>query len=382
LRATRAISGYSVPIISFVAAGAGAILRLFGPESMGGVGDFGARIDAEVARTGLSDLEIGIKIYTHSEGKLVQIPGLPPMYDYEFFPQKPLGNRPIHRITRGSYVVFRECDATIVTTSYAYESASLDAMIEWFSDMQKEVHVLGPLLPSGYGSESQNGEVGTNVDIEAFLAKMLVQHGKRSVFFISFGTVLWPSVSEYIDELIEALIEKEAPFILSHASPLAKLSEHQIERIKLSGLGKLITWSPQQFILNHPATGWFLTHGGFNSLTESLGSGIPLICWPITADQPAAAAHLTENLNVAFELYQVRTGDGLKPLARNGLAAEGTREAVGIEIRQTIDLCRGEKGQVKRSNAEQLKVKFGKAWEDDGTARQEIRKVLQKYHDA
>ena len=104
------------------------------------------------------------------------------------------------------------------------------------------------------------------------------------------------------------------------------------------------------------------------------------ICWPITADQPAAAAHLTENLNVAFELYQVRTGEGLKPLARNGLAAKGTREAVGNEIRQTIDLCRGEKGQVKRSNAEQLKVKFAKAWEDNGTARQEIHKMLHKYH--
>ena len=39
------------------------MLRLFGPESMGGVGDFGARIDAEIARTGLSDLEIGLKVY-------------------------------------------------------------------------------------------------------------------------------------------------------------------------------------------------------------------------------------------------------------------------------------------------------------------------------
>ena len=106
------------------------------------------------------------------------------------------------------------------------------------------------------------------------------------------------------------------------------------------------------------------------------------ISWPITADQPAAAAHLTENLNVAFELYQVRTGDGLKPLARNGLTAEGTREAVGIEIRQTIDLCRSEKGQEMRRNAEQLKVKFAKAWEDDGTARQEIRRVLHKYTSA
>ena len=103
------------------------------------------------------------------------------------------------------------------------------------------------------------------------------------------------------------------------------------------------------------------------------------ICWPIAVDQPTAAVHLTENLNVAFELFQVRTGEGLKPLARNGIAAEGTREAVGIEIRQIIDLCRSEKGQVMRSNAEQIKLKFAKAWEEDGAARQEMRKFLCKY---
>jgi len=103
-QATRAVSGYSVPIIACVAAGAGAIIRLFGPESMGGVGDFGARIDAEIARTGLPDDEVGHKIYNHTEGKIVQIPGLPAMYDYEFYPQKPLENRPIHKVTRGGYV--------------------------------------------------------------------------------------------------------------------------------------------------------------------------------------------------------------------------------------------------------------------------------------
>ena len=103
-------------------------------------------------------------------------------------------------------------------------------MKQWFSDMRKEVHVLGPLLPPGYGSENQNSEVGSSVDIEAFLGEKLVQYGKRSVFFvrisspffpsiyiishqISFGTLFWPSASEYIDELIEALIEKGAPFV-------------------------------------------------------------------------------------------------------------------------------------------------------------------------
>ena len=61
---------------------------------------------------------------------------------------------------------------------------------------------------------------------------------------------------------------------------------------------------------------------------------------------------------------------------RNRLTPEGTREAVGIEIRQTIDLCRSEKGQEMRSDAEKFRVEFMKAWEEDGIARQEIRKFL------
>ena len=51
--------------------------------------------------------------------------------------------------------------------------------------MQKEVHVLGPFLPSGI--ETQNSkEEGANVEIEAFLEEMQLQHGKRSVFFVRF----------------------------------------------------------------------------------------------------------------------------------------------------------------------------------------------------
>ena len=103
------------------------------------------------------------------------------------------------------------------------------------------------------------------------------------------------------------------------------------------------------------------------------------IFFPIVGDQPVAAAHVTENLHAGFELFQVRSGEGLKPVYRNGITPAGSREAVGIEVRHTIDLCRSEEGQEIRSNAEKLKEKFSKAWEEDGPARQEIRKFLQKY---
>ena len=100
---------------------------------------------------------------------------------------------------------------------------------------------------------------------------------------------------------------------------------------------------------------------------------------PFQGDQPVAAAHVTENLQAGFELFQVRSGEGLKPIYRNGLTPAGSREAVGIEVRQIIDLCRSEKGQEIRSNAEKLKVKFAEAWEEDGVAIHAIRHFLDKY---
>lgn len=105
------------------------------------------------------------------------------------------------------------------------------------------------------------------------------------------------------------------------------------------------------------------------------------ICWPFEADQPAAAAHLSLNLKVAFELIEVRTGDnGLKPLLRSGNTPKGTREAVGIEIRQVIESCRGEKGQELRKNALAFKDEFAKAWETDGSSRRDFRQFSLKYN--
>ena len=116
-----------------------------------------------------------------------------------------------------------------MATSYYYDSLSLDAMKEWFASMQKDIHVLGPLLPAGFGTETQNAKEGAGGDIEVFLEEKLVQHGKRSVSFvgsfsllsfplisyhqISFGTLHWPTVPGYLGELIEALLAKGVPFV-------------------------------------------------------------------------------------------------------------------------------------------------------------------------
>jgi len=88
---------------------------------------------------------------------------------------------------------------------------------------------------------------------------------------------------------------------------------------------------------------------------------------------------MSETLNVAFELIEVRTGLGVKPIYGSGRIPRGTREAIGSEIREIIDKCRGEVGKEKRRNAQRLKGEFAKAWREDGTARAALRAFLEKY---
>lgn len=59
--ATRALTGASVPVVCFATGSALSIIRLWGPESLGGLGDFTAKVVAEAQLTGESQNETGGK---------------------------------------------------------------------------------------------------------------------------------------------------------------------------------------------------------------------------------------------------------------------------------------------------------------------------------
>lgn len=74
LQATRSITGDTVPVVAIVASGAAPIIQLFGPERIGGLGDLGAKVDAEVARTGRDPIEVGEEVRdTSAHSKLADI---------------------------------------------------------------------------------------------------------------------------------------------------------------------------------------------------------------------------------------------------------------------------------------------------------------------
>ncbi|KAJ1387581.1 UDP-glucuronosyl/UDP-glucosyltransferase [Sesbania bispinosa] len=58
------------------------------------------------------------------------------------------------------------------------------------------------------------------------------------------------------------------------------------QRMKESNKGYIIwNWAPQLLILDHPAIGGIVTHCGWNSILESLNVGLPMITWPMFAEQ-------------------------------------------------------------------------------------------------
>ncbi|KAJ7654763.1 hypothetical protein B0H17DRAFT_1214291 [Mycena rosella] len=362
LNATRAMTGTTIPIFTFIAANCGSLLRMFGPESLGGRGNSGAKIEAEALRTGKSIEETGEEFFRHTDGTVIQIPGVPAMYDYEAFPQvRLLFKAPRHHVQFG-YEVIMNCDGILLGTAPAYDGESLIALETWVKrTLHKGVYAIGPLLPTGYGAgQTGSSNAPQDVEIKIFLDSMGAKYGDKSVLFISFGSLFWPKGDGQLDDLQPKLSILQ---ILCHASPMATIWDTLLSKIKDSGIGMASAWAPQQFILTHPATGWFLTHGGHGSISESLAAGVPMICWPFEADQPIAAEHLSQNLNVAFHLIEVRTDKGLQPLYSGGDHRPVPRRA----------------GAEKRKQAQRMRDAFAEAWAEGGSAQVAVRAFFSEY---
>ncbi len=101
------------------------------------------------------------------------------------------------------------------------------------------------------------------------------------------------------------------------------------------------------------------------------------ICWPYHADQPTNAAHLSYNLDVAYELIEVRTGLGLKPILRSGSVPIGSEEAVREEAAGVLDNAFLADGDRKRANIKKLREAVLASWAEDGSAKLSMNALLE-----
>ena len=81
-------------------------------------------------------------------------------------------------------------------------------------------------------------------------------------------------------------------------------------------------------------------------------------------------------LEIGYELLEVRTGLGLKPILRYGRAPTGTVDAVKAEARDVLARAFGEEGAEKRAKLEALQKSVLSEWETGGTSRADVTAFL------
>nr|GLL24783.1 UDP-glycosyltransferase 73D1-like isoform X1 [Ipomoea trifida] len=147
--------------------------------------------------------------------------------------------------------------------------------------------------------------------------------------------------------------------------------ERYEERIKGRGL-VIKGWAPQVLILNHPAIKGFLTHCGWNSTIEGVCSGVPMITWPMFAEQ-----FLNEKMIVEVLRIGIRVGVDVP-------VRWGEEERVGVvvvrdEVAKAVEklMGGGEEGEDRRNRARELGLLAKSAMEDGGQAHVNISDLVQ-----
>ncbi|CAH8251810.1 unnamed protein product [Arabidopsis lyrata] len=174
-----------------------------------------------------------------------------------------------------------------------------------------------------------------------------------NVLYVAFGSQAEISRKQ-LEEIALGLEESKVSFLwVVKGNEIGKGFE---ERVGERGMMVRDEWVDQRKILEHESVRGFLSHCGWNSMMESICSEVPILAFPLAAEQPLNAILVVEELRVAERVVAASEG-----LVRREEIAEKVKE-----------LMEGEKGKELRRNVEAygkmakkaLKDGIGSSWKN------------------
>lgn len=210
-------------------------------------------------------------------------------------------------------------DWMLANSFYELEAAIIDPMQR---DMGVKLSTIGPLVVTPTTSdgsfnvsdiaESRKGSLWPPEDTKCI--QWLDKQKHQSVIYVSFGSLMHVK-PDILQEFLLGLEDSGVPFLLVLRSNVVDTEGSEgsgvgqnVDPILPSGFsertkdkGLIVSWAPQSSVLRHPATAGFLSHCGWNSILESIGFGVPMLCYPFTTDQPMNARYAVSVWKVGLE---------------------------------------------------------------------------------
>uniref|UniRef100_A0ACD5YAP6 Uncharacterized protein n=1 Tax=Avena sativa TaxID=4498 RepID=A0ACD5YAP6_AVESA len=250
-----------------------------------------------------------------------------------------------------------------------------DVLVNSFRDLEPQeaaymasrwrAKTVGPTLPSFFldddrlPSDRAYGVNFSSSDVPCMA--WLDQQRPGSVVLASYGTVYSMDAAE-IEELGNGLCDSSKPFLwVVRSSEAQKISQELHDRCKQKGI--IVPWCPQLEVLAHKAIGCFLTHCGWNSTTEAIAAGVPMVAMPRSADQPTNAKYVDSGWKIGVRM---RAND-------KGLVSRAEVEGC---ITKVMD---GERQNEYRTNAGKLMKMAKKAMQEGGSSDKNIAEFATKY---
>ncbi|CAI9762097.1 unnamed protein product [Fraxinus pennsylvanica] len=189
----------------------------------------------------------------------------------------------------------------------------------------------------------------------------------RSVIYACFGSLCRISF-EQLKEIGLGLEASNFPFIWiirgheSSAEVEKWLAEDKFEE-RVKGRGLVIRgWAPQVLILSHSSIGGFLTHCGWNSTLEGVCAGVPMITWPMFAEQFYNEKFIVHVLRIGVRIGVEKSGGFIE----------------GDQVKRAIELLMDEgEGEERRKRALKLGETAKEAVEEGGSSYSNITMLIQ-----
>lgn len=220
----------------------------------------------------------------------------------------------------------KKARAIILNTYDALEHASLAAL----GSMLPPVYSIGPVhLLVNQVPDSDLKLVGSNLwKEESGCLEWLDAKEPNSVVYVNFGSITVMTSNE-LTEFAWGLADSYKPFfwVIRPDLVAGDLAILPLDFVAATeGRGLLTSWCPQEQVLSHPSIGGFLTHSGWNSTIESIGGGVPMICWPFFAEQQTNCRYCCTEWGVGMEMNSNVQRDEVENLVRELMEGEKRKE--------------------------------------------------------